>query len=99
MVAPACASRAWAAANEARERSTWAESLAVSSSTNTWPFFTVSFTSTSTLRTVPDSSLPTFTERVGCKVPLAETLSVRLPRRTSSVTKAGAAFVRFWPCQ
>ncbi len=86
VVATACASRAWAAASDARERSTCASSLAVSSSTSTWPFLTLSFTSTSTLRTVPESSLPIVTDRVGCKVPLAATLSVRLPRRTSSVT-------------
>ena len=38
------------------------------------------------LRTVPDNSLPMVTERVGCSVPLADTVSVRLPRRSSSVT-------------
>ena len=52
----------------------------------TWPFFTRSFTSTSTCCTVPESSLPMLTERVGCKVPLAETLRVRLPLRSSVVT-------------
>ena len=96
----ACASRsvacawpkpAWAAAKLARERPNWASSLAVSSSTSTWPFFTRSFTSTNTLRTVPDSSEPIFTVRVGCSVPLAETVSAKSPRLTTSVTYSGLA--------
>ena len=44
----------------------------MSSSTSTWPFLMRSFTSTSTRLTVPESSLPMLTERVGCSVPLAE---------------------------
>ena len=86
VVAAAWARRACADASEARERSTCDSSLAVSSSTSSCPFLTLSFTSTSTLRTVPDNSLPMVTERVGCSVPLADTVSVRLPRRSSSVT-------------
>ena len=80
-VAAFCACSACAAASDARERVTWSVNLDASSSTSTWPFFTRSFTSTSTRVTVPESSLPMFTERVGCSVPLAETLSVRLPLR------------------
>ena len=85
-VAVLCASWAWAAASEARERVTWSLNFEASSSTSTWPALTRSFTSTSTRLTVPESSLPTLTERVGCSVPLADTLSVRLPLRSSVVT-------------
>ena len=86
VVAAVCACRACAAASEARERSTCESSLAVSSSTSSCPFLTLSFTSTRTLRTVPDSSLPIVTKRVGCSVPLADTVSRISPRRNSSVT-------------
>ncbi len=34
---------------------------------------------------MPDSSLPTLTVFVGCKVPVAVTMTVRSPRRTCSV--------------
>jgi hypothetical protein len=85
-VAAVWASCACADASAARERSTWSSSLAVSSSTSTWPFLTTSFTSTSTRLTVPDSSLPMLTTRVGTMVPLAATVSVRLPLRRASVT-------------
>jgi hypothetical protein len=44
-----------------------------------------SLTSTLTLSTVPESSLPMLMVRVGCSVPLAVTLSVRLPRATVCV--------------
>jgi hypothetical protein len=59
---------------------------------------TLSFTSTSTLRTVPESSLPIVTERVGCKVPLAETVSVRLPRAPPRHI-AGGGVGRLAACQ
>ena len=85
-VATACATLAWAVASAARERAIWSRSLAVSSSTSTWPFFTVSFTSTSTRATVPESSLPTLTERVGCSVPSALTVTLSVARCTGSVT-------------
>ena len=98
-VAWAWASCACDAASAARERSTWSLSLAVSSSTSTWPVFTRSFTSTITRLTVPESSLPMFTARVGCSVPLADTVSVRLPLRRASVTYTGAALVCFCACQ
>ena len=45
----------------------------------------VSFTSTLTFSTVPESSLPMLMARVGCSVPLAVTVSVRLPRATGWV--------------
>jgi hypothetical protein len=60
--------------------------LARSSSTSNWPFFTRSLTSTSTRITVPDSSLPTATDRVGCSVPVAVMVTARLPRTTGCVT-------------
>ena len=85
MVAAVCATFAFAAASDARERRIWSRSLAVSSSTSTWPFLTWSLTSTLTFSTVPDSSLPMLIERVGCTVPLAVTVSVRLPRATVCV--------------
>ena len=84
-VAPASCTLARAAASAACERRIWSRSLAVSSTTSTWPFWMRSFTSTFTFSTVPDNSLPMFTERVGCKVPLAVTDSVRLPRSTKAV--------------
>ncbi len=82
---------ACAEASPARERRIWSRSLAVSSSTSTWPFLMRSFRSTLTLSTVPDSSLPMLMARVGCRVPLAVTRSVRLPRTAGWVTKLGAA--------
>ncbi len=85
-VAAACATRASAEATVARERSTCWPSLVVSRSTSTWPFDTRSFTSTRTRATVPDSSLPMLTSRVGCRVPLAVTATRRRPRTTGSVT-------------
>ena len=84
-VATVCATFALAAATAARERRIWSFSFAVSSSTSTWPFLIRSFTSTLTLSTVPESSLPMPIARVGCSVPLAVTLSVRLPRATVCV--------------
>ncbi len=74
------ATLAEAAARAAWERSIWSWSLAVSSSTRTWPFLIRSFTSTLTLRTVPESSLPMLIERVGWSVPLAVTVRVSAPR-------------------
>jgi len=50
-----------------------------------WPFVTLSFSLASTASSVPESSLPTSTERVGCSVPLAEMLTTRLPVAASSV--------------
>ena len=44
-----------------------------------------SLTSTFTFSTVPDNSLPMLMDRVGCTVPLAVTVSVRLPRVTGCV--------------
>ena len=85
-VTTVCATLAWVALRAARLLVSWSLSLAVSSSTSSWPLRTRSFTSTSTLRTVPESSLPMLTERVGCSVPLADTLRVRLPRCTTSLT-------------
>ena len=35
---------------------------------------------------VPESSLPMFTERVGCSVPLADTVKVMLPLASGVVT-------------
>ena len=84
-VATVCATFALAAASEARERRIWSCSFDVSSSTSTWPFLMRSLTSTLTFSTVPESSLPMAIERVGCSVPLAVTVSVKLPRRTVSV--------------
>jgi len=81
-VAPAWATLAVAAVSAAPERSIWSLSLAVSNTTSTWPFLMRSFTSTFTCRTMPDSSLPMVMARVGCKVPLAVTVSVRLPSAT-----------------
>ena len=75
----------WPRRAVARERVTWSENFDVSSSTRTCPFFTRSLTSTSTFATVPDSSLPMLTLRVGCSVPLAVTAMLRLPRVTGSV--------------
>ena len=98
-VATACTTAAWAAFSAARERATWSCSLEVSSSTSTWPFLTWSFTSTSTRCTVPDSSLPMLTARVGCKVPLALTDRVSLPRPTGSVTYTGACLLWLRACQ
>jgi hypothetical protein len=86
VVAAACATLACAAATAACERRIWSCRRAVSSTTSTWPFFTGSFTSTRTSRTVPESSLPMVIARVGCNVPLAVTSSVRSPRATGSVT-------------
>ena len=83
--AAACATPACAAARLARVRVIWSSSLAVSSSTSTWPFLTRSFTSTRTRATMPDSSLPMLTERVGWILPLAVTLSARSPRASGSV--------------
>jgi hypothetical protein len=68
------------------ERATWSRSLLVSSSARTWPFFTRSLMSTRTWATVPESSLPMSTLLVGCKVPLAVTLTDRFPRLATSVT-------------
>jgi hypothetical protein len=85
-VATVCCTRACAPASAARERTIWSRSLAVSSSTSTWPLRMRSLTSTWTLATVPDNSLPMLTERVGCNVPLAVTVSVRSPRATVCVT-------------
>ncbi len=99
VVAWAWATRAWAEASEALERATWALSLAVSSSTRIWPFFTRSLTSTRTLRTVPDSSLPILTWRVGTSVPLAATVRRRLPRLTSWLTYCGKARAALTDCQ
>ena len=81
-----CVSAACAATSAARERFTVSWNLERSSSTITWPLVTWSFTSTSTRFTVPDSSLPTATERVGLSVPLAVTVSVMSPRSTGVVT-------------
>ncbi|MDT4851372.1 hypothetical protein FQZ97_855510 [compost metagenome] len=86
VVATACASCAWAEARPARDCVTWSTSLAVSSSTSTWPVLMRSFTSTCTRLTVPESSLPMLTERVGCNVPLAATVSVMSPFFRGSVT-------------
>jgi hypothetical protein len=72
-VAVVCATLALAAASAACERRIWSRSLAVSSTTSTWPFLMRSLTSTLTLSTVPDSSLPMLMVRVGCSVPLAVT--------------------------
>jgi hypothetical protein len=41
------------------------------------------------------TSLPTFTVRVGCKVPLAETVSDSVPFFSASVTYTGLALA-FW---
>ena len=82
-----------------RDSRIWSRSLAVSSSTRTCPLVTLSLTSTLTLSTVPESSLPMLMARVGCRVPLAVTLSVRLPRPTGWVTKAGAAASDLRTCQ
>src|SRR5690606_23898158 len=98
-VACDCCKRACADITEALERLSCACSLSVSSSTSTWPFLTASFTSTSTLRTVPDSSEPTFTVRVGCSVPLASTVKERSPRLTASVTYTGLALAFCCCCQ
>jgi hypothetical protein len=83
---------AWACSTEARalssapwESLTWSWNLELSSSTITWPLRTRSFTSTSTRATVPESSLPMFTERVGSSVPSAETFRARSPRARGSV--------------
>jgi hypothetical protein len=84
-VATVCATFAVAADSTARERRIWSRSLAVSSSTSTCPLRIRSLTSTLTFSTVPESSLPMLVERVGCKVPLAVTVSVRLPRATVCV--------------
>ena len=84
-MATVCATLAVAAVTAARERRIWSRSLAVSSTTSTCPFLMRSFTSTFTLSTEPDSSLPMLMVRVGWMVPLAVTVSVRLPRATVCV--------------
>ena len=81
-MAVVCATLAMAAATAACERRIWKLNLEVSSTTSTWPFLIRSLTSTFTLRTVPDNSLPMLIERVGWMVPLAVTVSVRSPRAT-----------------
>jgi len=81
-VATVCATFARAAASAAVERNIWSRNLAVSRTTSTCPFLIRSLTSTLTLSTVPDSSLPMLIERVGWIVPLAVTVRVRLPRAT-----------------
>jgi len=85
-VATVCVTLADADASDARERATWSENFALSSSTSTCPLRTWSLTSTSTRVTVPESSLPMLTLRVGCSVPFAVTEILRSPRLTGTVT-------------
>ena len=66
-----------AALTEASARSTCAASRTVSSAASTSPFFTRWFSSTATERTTPDSSLEMSTWVSGCRVPVAETSTVR----------------------
>ena len=65
---------------------TFASKLRVSSSISVCPVFTSSFTSTFTLRTIPESSDPKVTVRIGFKVPSAETVTEIGPRSTTCVT-------------
>ena len=84
-VARAWPTRASAAAMSAFAWRTWSRSFEVSRRASTWPFFTRSFTSTKTVSMMPDSSLPTSTELVGCRLPLADTLMTSSPLRTGWV--------------
>ena len=88
-VATAWATLASAAATAAWDLTTWSLSLEMSSWASNWPFFTCSFSCTSTDSRVPESSLPTSTDLVGARVPLAETVTTRGPLSTVSV--------RNWP--
>ena len=81
-----CRTRASADASELCACSTCASSRDVSSTASTSPAFTSSFTSTLTLRTVPDSSLPISTWLRGSRLPVAVTVTVSSPRVTSCVT-------------
>ena len=85
-VACAWATEASAAASAAFDLATASFNLAGSIWASNWPFFTRSFSCTSTLAKVPDCSLPTSTDLVGCKVPLAETVTTRLPVCAASAT-------------
>ena len=60
--------------------------LAVSNSISTSPAFTVLLTSTFTLETMPDNSLPMLTLLTGSNVPVAVTVTVRSPRTGACVT-------------
>ena len=83
-VATACLTFASAETSELRERATWSSSLDRSSRASTWPCFTTSLSSTSTASTMPESSLPMSTLLVGCRLPVAETSTTRLPRVAAS---------------
>jgi hypothetical protein len=84
-VACACSTCASAAARFARDRVTASCSLARSRRASSWPRVTSSLSSTNTCSTMPDSSLPTSTWLVGCRLPVAETLTTSVPTVTSSV--------------
>ena len=57
----------------------------VSSLASTWPLLTRSLLSTATSVTRPESSEPTSTSFVGWRLPVAETVTRRLPRSTGAV--------------
>ena len=85
-VALLSASLASALANEARALATLESRLRVSSSMSNWSVLISSLTSTLTLRTMPDSSEPSVTVRIGLSVPSAETVTSRLPVLAVCVT-------------
>ena len=66
-----------AASSLSFERSTWARS---------WPFVTLSLSSTKTDTTRPETSLPTSICLIGARFPVADIATVRFPRTASTVT-------------
>ena len=60
-------------------------SRSVSICASNWPLTTLSFTSTVTVVTSPESSEPTATWLVGARLPVAVTFTTKSPRVTASV--------------
>ncbi len=79
-VASAWRTPASATLTAARALATWSSSFDTSSRASTCPLRTRLLSSTNTCSMMPDNSLPTLTWLVGCKVPVADTVTTSAPR-------------------